>query len=156
MTLEGHHSEVWALAVAKLGRFIITGSSDKSIRIWNKTDEQLFLEEERETELENAYDALELEQSSRVDKPIGSGAPDENGDYKTIEEDEVTGVGKKSMEGIKSGERILDAIEVWESEQDARIQYEIVRFIFTSTYYLDSSAYSKRTPTSKKSIHYCD
>ena len=36
---EGHHSEVWALAVSHHGKFVVTGSHDKSIRVWEKLDE---------------------------------------------------------------------------------------------------------------------
>ncbi|CAG8441370.1 3964_t:CDS:2 [Scutellospora calospora] len=46
--LEGHHGEVWALAISKRGDLFISGSHDRSIRVWEQTDEQLFLEEERE------------------------------------------------------------------------------------------------------------
>ncbi len=37
--LEGHHGEVWALAVSHHGKFVVTGSHDKSIRVWEKLDE---------------------------------------------------------------------------------------------------------------------
>jgi U3 small nucleolar RNA-associated protein 12 len=37
--LEGHHGEVWALAVSHQGDFVVTGSHDKSIRVWEKTEE---------------------------------------------------------------------------------------------------------------------
>lgn len=37
--LEGHHGEIWALAVSHRGKFVVTGSHDKSIRIWEKTEE---------------------------------------------------------------------------------------------------------------------
>jgi len=37
--LEGHHSEVWALALSHHGNFVVTGSHDKSIRVWEKLDE---------------------------------------------------------------------------------------------------------------------
>lgn len=37
--LEGHHGEVWALAVSNTGKFVVTGSHDKSIRVWEKLDE---------------------------------------------------------------------------------------------------------------------
>jgi WD40 repeat protein len=37
--LEGHHGEIWALAVSHRGKFVATGSHDKSIRIWEKTEE---------------------------------------------------------------------------------------------------------------------
>lgn len=36
---EGHHGEVWALAVSHFGEFVVSGSHDKSIRVWEKTDE---------------------------------------------------------------------------------------------------------------------
>jgi WD40 repeat protein len=39
--LEGHHGEIWALAVGKYGSIIVTGSHDRSIRIWEKSDEQV-------------------------------------------------------------------------------------------------------------------
>lgn len=37
--LAGHSGEVWALAVSYKANFVVTGSHDKSIRIWEKTDE---------------------------------------------------------------------------------------------------------------------
>lgn len=54
--LEGHHGEIWAMTVASSGEFVVTASHDKSIRIWTQTDEQIFLEEEREKELEELYE----------------------------------------------------------------------------------------------------
>jgi U3 small nucleolar RNA-associated protein 12 len=44
LTLEGHHAEVWCLAISSLGNFIVTGSHDRSIRRWDRTEEQLFIE----------------------------------------------------------------------------------------------------------------
>eukprot|EP01050_Picozoa_sp_SAG11_P004152 SAG11_NODE_258_length_11542_cov_35.970899_9_plen_114_part_00 len=53
----GHHSEIWGLAISSGGTFLCSGSHDKSIRIWDQTDEQVFLEEEREKELEEVFEA---------------------------------------------------------------------------------------------------
>lgn len=44
LTLEGHHAEVWCLAISSRGDFIVTGSHDRSIRRWDHTEEQLFIE----------------------------------------------------------------------------------------------------------------
>ncbi|OMJ17275.1 WD repeat-containing protein 3 [Smittium culicis] len=49
-------SDVWGIVVAKFGNFVAAVSQDRSIRTWNKTDEPLFLEEERENELEKFHD----------------------------------------------------------------------------------------------------
>ena len=54
--LDGHFGEIWALAVSHNGQFFVTASHDKSIRMWEQTDDQVFLEEEREKEMEELYE----------------------------------------------------------------------------------------------------
>lgn len=44
LTLEGHHAEVWCLTISTHGGFFITGSHDRSIRRWDRTEEPFFLE----------------------------------------------------------------------------------------------------------------
>lgn len=39
--LDGHHGEIWALAVSNFGKFVVTGSHDKSIRVWEKLEDQV-------------------------------------------------------------------------------------------------------------------
>lgn len=39
MKLEGHHGEIWSLVISKRGDLLVTGSHDRSIRIWEQTDE---------------------------------------------------------------------------------------------------------------------
>ena len=57
-TFSGHHSEVWSLALTTDGRTLVSTSHDRTIRLWQKTDEILVLEEERETV--NNYGAIIL------------------------------------------------------------------------------------------------
>lgn len=57
LTLEGHHADIWCLAVSSRGDFIVTGSHDRSIRRWDRTEEQFFIEEEKENRLEEMFDA---------------------------------------------------------------------------------------------------
>lgn len=54
LTLEGHKGEAWALAVSRDGSFIVSGGHDRSLRLWRRSEEQVFLDEERE----RAMDAL--------------------------------------------------------------------------------------------------
>ena len=42
-------SEIWAMAISNDGKYVLTASHDKSIRLWEKTNEPLVLEDERET-----------------------------------------------------------------------------------------------------------
>ncbi|RDX55728.1 WD40 repeat-like protein [Lentinus brumalis] len=120
--LEGHHGEVWALAVSHHGKFVVTGSHDKSIRVWEKLDEPLFLEEEREHELEALYEAGIADTLNRTDAPIGSGAP--GADPSAVDGAETTGVSKQTTETLMAGERIMEALELADNEIEAFREYE--------------------------------
>lgn len=54
--MNGHHAAVWAISVSSDGAFVVSSSQDRSIRFWRRTDEQLFLEEERERALESTFE----------------------------------------------------------------------------------------------------
>lgn len=108
---DGHHAEVWALAASHRGEFVVTGSHDKSIRVFEKTDEPLFLEEEREREMEQLYDtnlANELTQ--------GDGEGDEGVEAEAVQ--------KTTAESMMAGERIMEAIELADADRATMKQYE--------------------------------
>ncbi|TFK76009.1 WD-repeat-containing protein [Pluteus cervinus] len=117
--LEGHHSEVWALALSHYGNFVVTGSHDKSIRVWEKLDEPLFLEEERERELEAIYEAGMADTLNREEgAPIGlDGAP------QTIQA-EATGVAKQTPDTLMAGERIMEAVTLADEERAKFQEYD--------------------------------
>ncbi|KAI9784131.1 MAG: hypothetical protein M1839_002635 [Geoglossum umbratile] len=99
--LEGHHGEIWALTVSRTGGFFVSASHDKSIRVWEQTDEQIFLEEEKEKELEEMYESTLTTSLDRVD---------EDGDGE--ERNEVAAAGKQTIETLMAGERIIEALEM--------------------------------------------
>lgn len=45
---QGHHREVWCLAISPNGDHLVSASHDKSLRLWERTREPVILEEERE------------------------------------------------------------------------------------------------------------
>ncbi|KAJ1949514.1 beta transducin, partial [Linderina pennispora] len=107
--LDGSHGDVWALAVAKFGNFVVAGCQDRSLRVWDKTEEPLFLEEERERELEALYDRGLEEAMDRTDHaPTGQ---DEDG------EPETERAGRATMETLKAGERIMEALDLADAER---------------------------------------
>ncbi|ETW84392.1 hypothetical protein HETIRDRAFT_381903 [Heterobasidion irregulare TC 32-1] len=120
--LEGHHGEVWALAVSNFGNFVVTGSHDKSIRVWEKLDDPLFLEEERERELEQIYESGIADTMNREDHPIGSGDPDSGGQAHA--QNEATGVSKQTTETLMAGERISEALDLADAERVVIAEYE--------------------------------
>ncbi|KAF8974206.1 WD40 repeat-like protein [Flammula alnicola] len=119
--LEGHHGEIWALALSHHGNFVVTGSHDKSIRIWEKLDEPLFLEEEREKELEQLYESGIADSLNRVEAPIGSGA---EGVVNGANEAEVAAVTKQTSETLMAGERIMEALDLADMERETMKEYE--------------------------------
>ncbi|KAI9512161.1 WD-repeat-containing protein [Russula earlei] len=121
--LEGHHGEIWALAVSNFANFVVTGSHDKSIRIWEKLDEPLFLEEERERDLEQLYEGGLADALNRQDLPIGSGDPT----FEVPTQTETTNVSKQTTETLMAGERISEALELADGEIEARRAYETAK-----------------------------
>ena len=66
LSLPGHAAEVWGLAVTRKGDALVSCSRDRSLRLWRRTDEQVFVEEERENELEHLFEAgLERQQQQQ-------------------------------------------------------------------------------------------
>ncbi|KAF4626475.1 hypothetical protein G7Y89_g11684 [Cudoniella acicularis] len=112
--LDGHHGEIWAIAVSRTGNFIVSASHDKSIRIWEQTDEQIFLEEEREKELEELYESTlttSLEQEHDKDE----------------EENEVGAAGKQTIETLMAGEKIAEALEIGMADLKVMEEWEAAK-----------------------------
>ncbi|KAI2720827.1 hypothetical protein CBS147332_4067 [Penicillium roqueforti] len=97
--LVGHYGEIWALAMSRTGDFIVSASHDKSIRIWQQTDEPLFLEEEREKEMEEAYDSTLTASLEQEDGEDGEKA-------------EAVDAGKQTTGTLMAGEKIMEALEL--------------------------------------------
>jgi U3 small nucleolar RNA-associated protein 12 len=93
---KGHHGEIWALAVARTGDFVVTASHDKSIRIWSKSDEPIFLEEERERELEQLYE-----------NTLATSLEDDSTDAA-----EAVDASKQTISTLTAGERIQEALDL--------------------------------------------
>lgn len=117
--LAGHQSEVWALAVARSGTCVVSASHDSSIRIWEETDDQVFLDEERERELEE-----ENEESLLTSLEEGSGDSAFKQDEKEEDHDEAVDVHKQTVESLKAGERLMEAIDLGLPEIEAWENYE--------------------------------
>ena len=100
--LDRHHSEVLAIAISHVGDFLVSSSHDKSIRLWQQTDEQIFLEEEREKELEEMYESTlltTLEQDDEHNQGDG-------------EQQELVAAGRQTVQTLMAGEKIVEALEM--------------------------------------------
>jgi U3 small nucleolar RNA-associated protein 12 len=86
---------------------------------------QLFLEEERERELELLYDSGIAEAMNRSE-----GLDKKHGDDQV--QAETTAVSKQTTETLMAGERIMEALELADTEHAALQQYEEERARITS------------------------
>jgi U3 small nucleolar RNA-associated protein 12 len=111
MTFNHHHAEVLALAVSRDGETMCSGSRDRSIRVYVRGDEPVFLEEQRQLALEKDLDAQEL-------KSFESGAV--MGDTKQIESARVSRLTKDTVD---ASERLVEMIELLEHEDKRRHEH---------------------------------
>ncbi|KAI9297414.1 WD40 repeat-like protein [Neoconidiobolus thromboides FSU 785] len=107
MKLEGHHNEIWCMALSQYGTFLVTGSADRSIRVWERTDEPLFLEEEKEKELEELFEASILDNKKKNSK-------ENEEDINELEESSKPTL--QTMQSLKGGELIIEALEISDRE----------------------------------------
>ena len=99
---EGHKGEIWAMTVSRTGDFVVTAAHDKSIRIWSQTDEPIFLEEERERELEELYE------STLTANLEDDGYPNDD----EARDKETAAATKQTIATLTAGERLMEALEI--------------------------------------------
>ncbi|KAK7337130.1 hypothetical protein VNO77_17690 [Canavalia gladiata] len=114
LTLEGHHADIWCLTVSNRGDFIVTGSHDRSIRRWDRTEEQFFIEEEKEKRLEEMFEA-DLENAFE-----NKYAPKEE----IPEEGAVALAGKKTQETLTATDLIIERLDIAEAEKKRIIEHQ--------------------------------
>lgn len=90
-SLAGHACEILAMALSQDAAFIVTAGNDKQIRIWKRTQEQLFLSEERAKELEDQFEQeVEREDLQATSAPRPS---------------------RRTVESVRSTERLMEVLD---------------------------------------------
>jgi U3 small nucleolar RNA-associated protein 12 len=140
LTLEGHKGDVWGLAVSSDGSYLVSVSHDRSVRTWKRTEEQVFIDEERENEMEALIDkqARDPDGDDVLNKQDMIGSLGEDG-FAVPENDleksvttitlgsgiETTGVvAHATKETAKGADRLVDALSLAIIEHDKWIEYE--------------------------------
>lgn len=118
LSLTGHHSEVWGLVVNKGGDTVYTVGNDRSIRTWEQTDEQVFLEEERENRLEEIFDEGALVEEKSVGDIEGLGL-ESQGDSSAVAR------AKAGKDSLKAGERLIEALDMAQAEEERWSHYKL-------------------------------
>lgn len=98
--LPGHKGSLWSLSISPEGDSLYSCGQDRSIRVWKRTEDLVFIEEEKERQLE-----------AQVDKEAAaSGSSASEG---SLNLEMIT---TKSVESIKSSEQLMAAIDLVEEE----------------------------------------
>lgn len=108
-TLRGHQAEIWCLSVSPNGKYLVTGSHDRSLRVYRKTEEILVPSEEDETqrELEDERNVFEKQENIVVGETNA----------------ETGFASKMTIETVKSTDKLIEAIDVFELEQHKMHEY---------------------------------
>lgn len=120
LLLRGHASEVNCLAVSTNGSFVLSGGMDRQVRVWERTKDIVFLDEEKERELEEIFDKVDGSKRdentadtllrSQRDNDEGLDAEDDN------DKPQSEAAVKQSILSVSAGDRIMEAIETADKE----------------------------------------
>jgi U3 small nucleolar RNA-associated protein 12 len=119
LLLNGHFAEVNCLAVSRTGAFVLSGGMDRQIRVWERTKDMVFLDEEKERALEEMFDKAD---GARGDEQgtatIMRRRPtdDEDAQMDDMDQPQSAAAVKRSVLSISSGDRIMEAIELADQE----------------------------------------
>lgn len=122
--LPAHQSEVWALCVSKSGASVVSTSHDHSIRLWSATNDQVFLEEEREKEMDELYETELLDSLENDATSAAREDGNEDGSENDAEGGDATKVTKQTMETLKAGEKLMEALDIGVEDLEATLAYE--------------------------------
>lgn len=114
LLLNGHCAEVNCLAISRTGAFVLSGGMDRQVRVWERTKDIVFLEEERERELEQIFDRVSNRDeggTARIlDRKRGEDDHEVEDGVKDDEPQSEAAV-RKSVMSVASGDRIMEALE---------------------------------------------
>lgn len=105
--LAAHKLEVWCVCISSDGLTVVSTLHDHSIRVWSETDDQVFLEEEREKDMDEQYEHTLLDSLEAPTAAVTGDREDEED-----VDNEATAVSKQTVETLKAGERLMEAIDI--------------------------------------------
>ena len=118
LILNGHFAEVSCLSISRTGAFVMTGGLDRQVRVWERTKDIVFLEEERERELEQMFDSVAREESGTGMLLLKKGEEkDDDDDGNRDDEPYSEAAVKRSVLSVAAGDRIMEALERADQEK---------------------------------------
>lgn len=124
--LNGHIAEINCLCIASTGAFVLSAGMDRQIRVWERTKDMVFLEEEKERVLEDMFDKVENADERETERLLrrrrGEDAMEEDDDEIADNQPQSEAAVKRSVLSVAAGDRIMEAIERADQEiKDAAV-----------------------------------
>lgn len=130
LLLNGHASEVCSLAMSRTGAFVLSGGMDRQIRVWERTKDIVFLDEERERQLEEMFDKVDGREENTADVLLTANKAadgDLNDDDEEVEKPQSEAAVKQSILSVSAGDRVMEAIEMADRESKEIAQFKRVK-----------------------------
>jgi len=121
LILEGHSAEIHCVAVTN-GAFVLSGGMDRQVRVWERTQDMVFVEEEKERFLEQQFDAQANTDDDRNRGTLSILNNKQRGDDENDDDDmgdeqpQSAAAVRKSVLSVSSGDRIMEALEQADAE----------------------------------------
>jgi len=130
LLLNGHMSEINCLALSKTGAFVLSCGMDRQVRVWERTQDMVFLEEEKEREIEANFEKInggdEVATERVLRRRQQSGGEADNGDDDDDDDDNApqsAAAVRKSVLSVSSGDRIMEALELADQEIKEKLAF---------------------------------
>ena len=111
LILNGHFAEVSCLAISRTGAFVLSGGMDRQVRVWERTKDIVFLEEERERELEQMFDRVDNRDERGTARILQQKDGEEDDEEAQDDEPQSEAAVKRSVMSVSAGDRIMEALE---------------------------------------------
>lgn len=136
LSLPGHRGPVWDIDVPQNGSFCVSVGQDRSVRIWERGSDLVFVEEEKERALEALADKAAGDDGYGRNKPtknkdMGKEEGEDSISVGVVVYEDATAaantVGARSVESVRGGEAIMDALDVAEAELRDIAEYKEIQ-----------------------------
>ncbi|KAL3799031.1 hypothetical protein HJC23_005170 [Cyclotella cryptica] len=127
LLLNGHASEVCCLAVSRTGAFVLSGGMDRQVRVWERTKDIVFLDEEKERQLEELFDKVDGREENTADVLLSAKRDAEGGlndDDEEVDKPQSEAAVKQSILSVSAGDRIMEAVEMADKESKEISQFK--------------------------------
>eukprot|EP01035_Chromulina_nebulosa_P021761 gene21761-28161_t len=115
LLLTGHVSTIWSIDVSPDANYLVSVGQDKQIKLWDRTEDLVFIEEEKDRELESQIDKSITQQNQQIFS-VDSSNYQSNQLTGSLSIDPTTLSTIKTSDSLKGSELIIDTIDLLDIE----------------------------------------